>query len=553
MTWLASIATGVATALIVVWLTGLLNQVLPSPAWTWFALQDAIRGIPQREADSFRIVLSWLENDVGGRDTANVEDAFSGIEGLELVRSRHIVAASGAADQWRPSMQQSALSVIEKSNADIALVGVVKKPGEIVSLWFVPRWGKGTLDRGDKPYKLEDMTLGPDFHDDLRAQLTAMAWSALAPLADTDTIRARIVDKGLRDATERLSYLLDAPTIGASDRRAALYLALGNALSTLGKREGGSERLERAADAYRAALATYTRDAAPLNWAAVQDNLAVVLSTLGDRESGTARLEQAVDAHRAALQVFTRETKPRDWAAAQDNLGNTLARLAERETGTERLSQAIRAYRAALQEHTRERVPLRWAATQNNIGTALTLLGERQGDTDLLEEAADACRAALEERPRERVPLDWAATQNNLGIALAALGARQHGPEQLEQAVHAYRAALEERTRERVPLDWAATQNNLGNALLALGKQRNRAELLEQAADAHRSALKERTPRARTPPMGHVTQQSRQGSLRPGRADGKQGSFRAGRPRLSHRLGSTRHRRSAAPPRHGAE
>ena len=102
-----------------------------------------------------------------------------------------------------------------------------------------------------------------------------------------------------------------------------------------------------------------------------QNNLGAALQTLGERESGTERLEQAVVAYRAALEERTRERVPLGWAATQNNLGNALQTLGERESSTERLEQAVVAYRAALEERTRERVPLDWAMTQNNLGAAL--------------------------------------------------------------------------------------------------------------------------------------------------------------------------------------
>ena len=92
-----------------------------------------------------------------------------------------------------------------------------------------------------------------------------------------------------------------------------------------------------------------------------QNNLGNVLRTLGAREVGTERLEQAVDACRAALEVCTREREPLPWALAQSSLGNTLATLGEREGSTECLGKAVDAYRAALNVYTRERVPFDWA------------------------------------------------------------------------------------------------------------------------------------------------------------------------------------------------
>jgi tetratricopeptide (TPR) repeat protein len=83
----------------------------------------------------------------------------------------------------------------------------------------------------------------------------------------------------------------------------------------------------------------------PLDWAMTQNNLGIALMTLGERESGTQRLEEAVDAYRAALQEYTRERAPLQWATTQNNLGNALLRVGERESSTQRLEEAVEATR----------------------------------------------------------------------------------------------------------------------------------------------------------------------------------------------------------------
>jgi tetratricopeptide (TPR) repeat protein len=200
---------------------------------------------------------------------------------------------------------------------------------------------------------------------------------------------------------------------------------------------------------------------------AALNDLGAALRALGERETGTERLEDAVTAYRAAFEEFTRDRVPLKWATTQMNLGTALAALGERETGTDRLEDAITAFRAALEENTRDRVPLKWATTQMNLGTALQTLGQRETGTARLEDAVTAFRAALEERTRDRVPLKWATTQMNLANVLQTLGKRETGTERLEDAVTAYRAALEENTRDRVPLEWAMTNGNLTNVELA--------------------------------------------------------------------------------------
>ena len=485
--WLDVIIATVIIGPIMAWLAGFLDSYFWPTARLLLALKNYWSDQPQRSEDSFRIVLCWLKDDSGENGEA-VARAFTGVDGIELVRSGRSVTALDAGDNWRSAMHRSALAVMEKWHADLAIVGLVKKSGESLSLWFVPCSGEGTLNRGDLTYRLEDVTLGADFHDDLHSQLTATALVAVAPLANTE-VRGQVLEKGLKDAAEKLSGLLKSPTIGESEQRAALYAALGSSLLVLGERESGTERLEQAVQACHAALEVLTHKRVPLQWAMTQNSLSNALLALGERENSTERLEQAVQACHAALEVLTHKRVPLQWATTQNNLGNALVCLGERESSTERLEQAVKAYRAALKVLTHKRVPLDWASTQNNLGNALVRLGERESGTERLEQAVKAYRAALEVLTRERVPLNWATTQNNLGAALLALGERENSTERLEQAVKAYRAALEVRTHERVPLQWAETQNNLGDVLQALSERESGTARLEQAVQAYLAAL----------------------------------------------------------------
>jgi hypothetical protein len=87
----------------------------------------------------------------------------------------------------------------------------------------------------------------------------------------------------------------------------------------------------------------------PLDWATTQSNLGLALSRLGERESGTERLLEAVAAYRDALKERTRERAPLDWARTQNDLGTALGALGERESGTAGLEEAVAAVRAALE------------------------------------------------------------------------------------------------------------------------------------------------------------------------------------------------------------
>ncbi len=512
MNWLRSILVGVVTTLIAAWLLGFLNRVVPPPDRAWLALKNLRWDAPQRPEDSFRIVLCWLENDSSGDDTRTVEQAFGSIEGITLVRSSRIVAASGAADEWRPAMQQRARAVIEDWNADLAVAGRVKKSGEVLSLWIVPQSGDGTLNRGDQPYNLVDVTLGADFHEDVWAQLAAVALAAVAPFADTEA-RGRILEQGLWDATDKLANLLDGTTIIKPQHRAALQFALGDALVRLGERESSTERFEQAVNVYLSALEVFTRERAPLQWARTQNNLGNALLNLGNWETSTERFEEAAGAYRSALELTPREKVSLEWAATQTNLGNALSAVGRREPGRKHLEQAVDAYRAALRVSTRERSALQWATTQNNLGNALVSLAQREISTERLQQSVDAVRAPLTVFTREHLPLDWATAQTNLGNALLILGTWETGTKRILEAENAYRAALQERTRERVPLLWAETQNNLGNALATIGERESETNRIEQALDAHRAALQERT-RERVPLLWAETQNNLGNALR---------------------------------------
>ena len=391
---------------------------------------------PPPSTERVRFVLCWLKGDSSGSDTAVVEQALSVVEGIEVRCSFRVVEAGGGADEWRPAMREQARRVLKDWNADLAIVGAVKVPGEALSLWIVPReGGYGTLvSANERIYRLDYATLQSDFREDLQTQLTLWALSTAIPFVDNEA-RGQVLKTGLEEGVRKVAAMLKGGVVDDDDQRASLHVPLGNALHTLGERESVSDRLEQAVAAYEAALRIYTRERAPLQWATTQNNLGNTLQTLGERESGTARLERAVVTYEAALQVHTRERAPLQWATMQNNLGIALQTLGERESGPTRLEQAVTAYEAALQERTRERVPLDWATTQNNLGTALAVLGRRENGTARLERAVAAYEAALQEYTRERVPLAWATTQNNLGNALAALGERESGTDHLERAV----------------------------------------------------------------------------------------------------------------------
>ena len=492
VSWLNNIAKyGLWPVLVVVigaWLLGWLNEFVPSPARTSLAATNHLGTKQARSEDRYRFVLCWLQNDRNGIDTRVVAQAFSSIQGISLVRSARIVTASGAADDWRPAIQRSARAVLTQWNADLAIVGAVKQPGEVLSLWFVPRMDGGTLERGDRPYVLEDATLGDDFHDDLQAQLAVVALTAVGSLADT-AARQRVLSKDLRIATDKLAKLTKNSAGRRAEYQAAMEAGLSTALVALGRMETGTESFERAIEGYRAALEVFTRERYPEHWGQTMNDLGVALVAIAERETGTERLKEAAFAYRAALKERTRDRAPLGWAQTQNNLGNVLAKIGERESNAARLEEAIATYREVLQERPRNEEPLGWAMIKNNLANALVRLYRLEGGSEHLDEGIATYWEALGERTRNRVPRQWAQTQKNLGGALVARGERDGSAENLNDAVDVFRAVLEVHTRDHLPLDWAGAQIGLGASLRALAKQEDSPERLEEAIGAYQAAL----------------------------------------------------------------
>jgi tetratricopeptide (TPR) repeat protein len=125
-------------------------------------------------------------------------------------------------------------------------------------------------------------------------------------------------------------------------------------------------------------LEEYTRQRVPLDWAMVESNLGNALVILGKREGGTVRLEQAVTAYRAALQERRQERMPLEWAGTQYGLGGALAALGKQESGTARLEEAVVAYDAALAVYVSARADRYAAACRTARDQSMALLNQRR-------------------------------------------------------------------------------------------------------------------------------------------------------------------------------
>jgi tetratricopeptide (TPR) repeat protein len=213
--------------------------------------------------------------------------------------------------------------------------------------------------------------------------------------------------------------------------------------------DGDGAAVERAINAYRAALDVFTPEEFPYDWAKVSRSLgrAVIIRKQG---SPSQNLEQAIDHYRAAVDVFTRERFPREWASTQSDIGVALLNRTNGEPALN-VSNAITSFRSALDVFSREdSPPMAWAMAQLGLSNAYTHSEHPYQERDA-EAAVAASTAAMEVLTKEQFPHFWALAQANLGNAY---GNRAGGSaENKEMAIRAWRAAAEMFVRHGSPKD----------------------------------------------------------------------------------------------------
>src|SRR5207244_10338192 len=104
-------------------------------------------------------------------------------------------------------------------------------------------------------------------------------------------------------------YLAAFQQVERWDRRLAWQykLAAADMLQAHGAFKGVNAPLEKAIAIYGEAFELAPRTRAPLDWALTQNNLGEALTTLGGREGGAERLKAAIAALRLALEERSRD------------------------------------------------------------------------------------------------------------------------------------------------------------------------------------------------------------------------------------------------------
>jgi tetratricopeptide (TPR) repeat protein len=267
---------------------------------------------------------------------------------------------------------------------------------------------------------------------------------------------------------------------------------LGFALSALAEQNLQPSPLQEAMTSYKDALAVYQSRSDRLDSANVQFELGRVFQIMATHEAGAQSLHQAVECYRTALKGLDLRNYPMTWAGTQRNLGSALRELAEvdGQRTVNDLEDAIAADREALKVYHKQSAPMFWALTEAQLAGSLEQLGSKTSNRDDLKQSIALYRQVLDGYPRERNPQDWAVIQGNLGAALIAQGDLDSDPKSYQQSAIAYRASLEELSIEHQPIVWATAKAGLGNALTNLGEATANTQYIEEAVDAFNDALR---------------------------------------------------------------
>ena len=241
-----------------------------------------------------------------------------------------------------------------------------------------------------------------------------------------------------------------------------------------------ADNQEKAIAHYEAALTIFSQETARQEWAQLQNNLAIAYWSRvhGERASN---LETAIAHFEAALGVFARETEPLLWAQAQNNLGNAYIQRVQGERADNR-EKAIAHIEAALTVFTGEATPNEWGSAQTNL--AIAYLDRIRGDrADNQETALAHLQAALTTVSREASPLQWAKAQRVAGDAYADRNRGERASNR-GHAIAAYEAALTVFTAEAHPRDHMLTARQLARVLSEAGEFRKAGPIYASARDA---------------------------------------------------------------------
>ncbi len=292
------------------------------------------------------------------------------------------------------------------------------------------------------------------------------------------------------------ALMANAPAL-APETVAELHNELGAALlqgAYQQTQEARLQALEMAVASYEKALAIYTLERYPLQYAKTKMYLGAAYQQYG-LSGQPDEVERAIACYQEAARVYTPDTAHEQWLHLQTSLG---AAYLQRVVGDpcDNIEQAIAYERIALQHALTSAAPALWGTIQINLGDAYRqrIVGDH---LQSLEQAMVCYRSALQVFTPRQYPVEWAGVHTRLASIFQelALDESERRDKHLRCAIVCYEGALQVYTPDAFLVEQAATLVKLAK-VHRIRAQADSQYDLDQAAKCYRTALQVFTSKA---------------------------------------------------------
>lgn len=390
--------------------------------------------------DRLEVKISVLEGEIGEQASAHLLSELNKRRGLraKAMNAKVSLQFDGDPIEAMRDLKRAGERWLVDNGGDVLIWGAVTDRGDLMHLRFFVRDDKlvDQFRMGDG-WTLLVVPLPLDAAAAHRLHATLLA-----------AIRTKVAGKQLTVRRD-LEVLLDEARDYLVDDSGNLDpLARAEDHATIARIFANATQFTRRAEDARTAtmlldkaLATFSADGTPLEWALAHRDRAFLGQFIAERANDTDALRGSIDDLEAALSILGPGSFPFDYAALNDRLGMALYRLDFDNGDTATLERALRAFQDALTVYDKRKTPAEWAEAMGHFGQVALVLGRENRNPQMLLKAVEACNAVVSVRDRKDMPLHWASAQNNLGSALFLYGRVAGDSDALRGAGDAFQTA----------------------------------------------------------------------------------------------------------------
>lgn len=390
--------------------------------------------------DRLEVKISVLEGEIGEQASAHLLSELNKRRGLraKAMNAKVSLQFDGDPIEAMRDLKRAGERWLVDNGGDVLIWGAVTDRGDLMHLRFFVRDDKlvDQFRMGDG-WTLLVVPLPLDAAAAHRLHATLLA-----------AIRTKVAGKQLTVRRD-LEVLLDEARDYLVDDSGNLDpLARAEDHATIARIFANATQFTRRAEDARTAtmlldkaLATFSADGTPLEWALAHRDRAFLGQFIAERANDTDALRGSIEDLEAALSILGPGSFPFDYAALNDRLGMALYRLDFDNGDTATLERALRAFQDALTVYDKRKTPAEWAEAMGHFGQVALVLGRENRNPQMLLKAVEACNAVVSVRDRKDMPLHWASAQNNLGSALFLYGRVAGDSDALRGAGDAFQTA----------------------------------------------------------------------------------------------------------------